>query len=147
MKSMPCHWYGLSVDVRQLRYLVAVADAGSFTAGAKRAFVSQPTLSQAIAALENELGVVLFHALNQGVVNVVLGLWLWGSAVAILGASIAQRFPPLLPVVGTLAAIPILGEWPGPLQTLGVLLIVSGLALAAFGDRLFRRAPLPATQP
>jgi drug/metabolite transporter (DMT)-like permease len=93
------------------------------------------------------VGVVLFHALNQGVVNVVLGLWLWGSAVAILGASIAQRFPPLLPVVGTLAAIPILGEWPGPLQALGVLLIVSGLALAAFGDRLFRRVPLPATQP
>lgn len=94
-----------------------------------------------------DLGVVLFHAVNQGVFNVVLGLWLWGSAVAVLGASIAQRFPPLLPVVGTLAAIPILGEWPGPLQTLGVLLIVSGLLLAAFGDRLFRRAPLPATQP
>jgi drug/metabolite transporter (DMT)-like permease len=79
--------------------------------------------------------VALFHAVNQGIFNVILGLWLWG-AVRALGAAKAQRFPPLIPVAGTLLAIPILGEWPGPLQSLGLALIVSGLALTAFSDRL-----------
>jgi drug/metabolite transporter (DMT)-like permease len=102
-------------------------------------------------------GLVLFQAFFQGVVSVIVGLWLWGSAVAALGAATAQRFPPLLPVVGTLAAVPILGEWPGPLQALGVALIVCGLMLAAFGDFLAARRRLragrlaaeaePSTQP
>ena len=83
--------------------------------------------------------VLAFHAANQGIVNMILGLWLWGSAVRILGAARAQRFPPLIPVCGTLLAIPVLGEWPGPLQALGVGLIVSGLALAAFGAPLVAR--------
>lgn len=83
--------------------------------------------------------VVAFHAVNQGLINVILGLWLWGHAVRVLGAATAQRFPPLIPVVGTLTAIPLVGEWPEPIQALGVALIVAGLGLAAFGDRLFRR--------
>jgi DNA-binding transcriptional LysR family regulator len=55
------------MDFRQIRYLVAVADAGSFTAGARRAFVTQPTLSAAIAALEKELGSQLFERGARGV--------------------------------------------------------------------------------
>lgn len=82
--------------------------------------------------------VVAFHAVNQGLFNVILGLWLWGHAIRVLGAAAAQRFPPLIPVVGTLSAIPLVGEWPGLLQAFGVALIVGGLALSAFGDRLFR---------
>lgn len=80
--------------------------------------------------------VAAFHAVNQGLLNVILGLWLWGYAVKVLGAAQAQRFPPLMPVAGTLLAIPVLGEWPPPLQALGVALIVAGLGLAAFADRL-----------
>jgi drug/metabolite transporter (DMT)-like permease len=79
---------------------------------------------------------LVFHGVNQGVFNVILGLWLWGSAVQALGAATAQRFPPLIPVAGTLAAVPILGEWPGLLQSLGVALIVSGLLVASFGARI-----------
>jgi drug/metabolite transporter (DMT)-like permease len=82
--------------------------------------------------------VAAFHGINQGLVNVILGLWLWGHAVLVLGAAQAQRFPPLIPVFGTLLAIPILGEWPPPLQALGVALIVAGLGIAAFAGR--RRA-------
>jgi DNA-binding transcriptional LysR family regulator len=36
------------MDLKQVRYFIAVADAGSFSAGAKRAFVTQPTLSTAL---------------------------------------------------------------------------------------------------
>jgi drug/metabolite transporter (DMT)-like permease len=87
--------------------------------------------------LEVAPSLVLFQAVLQGVLNIVVALWLWGTAVRVLGAAVAQRFPPLIPVVGTLSAVPILGEWPGPLQMLGFALIVSGLTLAAFGNRLF----------
>jgi LysR family hydrogen peroxide-inducible transcriptional activator len=56
------------MDLRQIRYFVAVADAGSFVGGAKRAFVTQPTLSAAIAAFEAELGFALLERQARGVV-------------------------------------------------------------------------------
>ncbi|HVL72411.1 MAG TPA: DMT family transporter [Beijerinckiaceae bacterium] len=92
--------------------------------------------------LDLDPAVVLFHAVNQGVFNLIVALWLWGAAVRVLGPERAARFPPLIPVAGTILAIPIVGEWPGPLQSLGVALIVGGLALAAFGPRLFGRPTL-----
>ncbi|HEY8565273.1 MAG TPA: DMT family transporter [Beijerinckiaceae bacterium] len=90
---------------------------------------------------------VLAHGFNQGVLNVIAGLWLWGYAVRVLGAAVAQRFPPLIPVIGTMLSIPILGEWPGALQSIGVAGIVLGLLLAAFGDRLIRHFRGPLTAP
>jgi drug/metabolite transporter (DMT)-like permease len=83
--------------------------------------------------------IALFHGVNQGLLNVILGLWLWGYAVKALGAAQAQRFPPLVPVVGTLLAIPVVGEWPPMLQAIGVVLIVAGLGLAAFSNLLRAR--------
>jgi drug/metabolite transporter (DMT)-like permease len=76
--------------------------------------------------------IVAAHAFNQGVLNVFVGLWIWGWAARVLGASIVGRFPPSIPVIGTLLGIPILGEWPGPLQWVGVAMIVGGLLLAAY---------------
>jgi drug/metabolite transporter (DMT)-like permease len=75
--------------------------------------------------------VLLVHALNQGVLNVVVGLWIWGWAASVIGAGAAGRFPALIPVVGTLTAVPLLGEWPTALQLTGMALVVAGLALSA----------------
>jgi drug/metabolite transporter (DMT)-like permease len=72
-------------------------------------------------------GLVLFHAVNQGLLNMIVGLLLWGWAVKVIGAAGAGRFPPLIPVIGTLTAIPVLGEWPGALQLSGIVLIVAGI--------------------
>ena len=55
------------MDFKQIRYFVAVAEAGSFSEGARRAFVTQPTLSAAIAALEAELGFALLERHARGV--------------------------------------------------------------------------------
>jgi drug/metabolite transporter (DMT)-like permease len=76
--------------------------------------------------------VLLLHGVNQGILNVIVGLWLWGWAVKKVGAANAGRFPPLIPVIGTLSAIPLLGELPGPLQWAGIALIVAGLAISAW---------------
>jgi DNA-binding transcriptional LysR family regulator len=55
------------MDIRSLRYLVAVADAGSFRGAAARIGVSQPAVSQAVALLEDELGERLFDRLGRSV--------------------------------------------------------------------------------
>src|SRR6201994_3012142 len=61
----PAAHHGL--ELRHLRYLVAVADAGTFTHAAERMFIAQPTLSQQIRRLEEMVGTPLLHRRRDGV--------------------------------------------------------------------------------
>ncbi|MDY3042455.1 LysR family transcriptional regulator [Streptococcus pluranimalium] len=54
------------MNFQQCRYVVTIAEAGSFNEAAKRLFVSQPNLSSSIHQLEEELGVQLFIRSNTG---------------------------------------------------------------------------------
>lgn len=53
------------MEIQQLRYLVAVAETGNFTRAAERSNVTQPSLSQQIINLEQEVGHKLFHRLGR----------------------------------------------------------------------------------
>ncbi len=55
------------VELRHLRYFVAVADAGTFTHAAERMFIAQPTLSQQIRRLEELVGTPLLQRSREGV--------------------------------------------------------------------------------
>ena len=55
------------MEIHQLRYFCAVSESGSFTRAAEREQVAQPSLSQQIIKLEEELGVRLFDRLGRTV--------------------------------------------------------------------------------
>src|ERR1700730_15677516 len=55
------------VELRHLRYFVAVADAGTFTHAAERMFIAQPTLSQQIRRLEEMVGTPLLQRRREGI--------------------------------------------------------------------------------
>ncbi len=56
------------MEIHQLRYFIAVAEEGNFSHAAEREHVSQPSLSQQIHKLEDELGQQLFDRLPRSVV-------------------------------------------------------------------------------
>lgn len=55
------------MDLRSLEYFVAVADEESFTRAAQRCYVTQPTISAQIQALERQLGEPLFDRTPRGI--------------------------------------------------------------------------------
>lgn len=56
------------MTLQQLRYIVTVAETGNITEAAKRLFISQPSLTNAIHELEKEMQVTIFFRTNKGVV-------------------------------------------------------------------------------
>lgn len=61
------------MERRQLEYFLALVEHGGFTNAARVLRVAQPSLSHAIAALETELGGLLFHRLPHGAVLTAAG--------------------------------------------------------------------------
>jgi DNA-binding transcriptional LysR family regulator len=72
------------LELRHLRYFVAVADAGTFTHAAERIFITQPTLSQQIRRLEQIVGTPLLHRRPEGVQLTTAGSVLLDASRSIL---------------------------------------------------------------
>jgi LysR family transcriptional regulator, benzoate and cis,cis-muconate-responsive activator of ben and cat genes len=68
------------MDIRSLRYFMAVYEEKSFSAAAKRCFVAQPSISTAIAQLEETLNVELFVRHSKGVSPTESGTQLYPHA-------------------------------------------------------------------
>lgn len=72
------------MELRQLRYFVAIVDHGSLSKAALVLHVAQPALTQQLRQLEEELGAQLLHRSAQGVLSTDAGKVFYEHAQAIL---------------------------------------------------------------
>jgi DNA-binding transcriptional LysR family regulator len=72
------------VDLRRLEIFVKVAELGSFSRAAESLFLTQPTVSEHVRALEDELGVQLLDRLGRGTTPTRAGTLLLGYAQRML---------------------------------------------------------------
>jgi LysR family hydrogen peroxide-inducible transcriptional activator len=82
------------MDLRQLEYFTAIVKEGSLTAAAKKCKVAQPSLSQQLRALEEELGESLVHRKPRGVETTAAGKILLEHAERVLDEAriLKERF-------------------------------------------------------
>lgn len=108
------------MNLRDLKYIIAVAETHHFGKAAARCFVSQPTLSGQVKKLEGELGVAIFERSNRSVAITPIGAELLDRARQILEQAdamvqLAQAYQD--PLAGKLrvGAIPTLSPYLAPL--------------------------------
>lgn len=75
------------MELRQLRYFLAVAEEGSFTVAARRLHVAQPGVSAQVRKLEQELGAPLFDRSDRAVRLTAAGVAVLGAARAAIAAA------------------------------------------------------------
>ncbi|MBY2919984.1 LysR family transcriptional regulator [Rhizobium leguminosarum] len=75
------------MELRHLRYFLAVAEEGNFTRAAGKLGIGQPPLSQQIRDLEREVGAALFHRVPHGAELTSAGAAFLGEAKASLAAA------------------------------------------------------------
>ena len=93
-------WYA-SMDLKQLRYFLGVAESGGFSRAAVRLSIAQPVLSRQIKLLEAELGAELFYRNGRGIVLSEAGKLLETYARSILNLVDQAQLE-----IGSLRAVP-----------------------------------------
>lgn len=100
------------MEMRQLQYIIAIEETGSFTQAARRCHVAQPALSQQVGKLERELGVRLFDRNSRRVQVTAAGQPFIKAAresLAALDLARSEVMGPAEPVAGRIR----LGTIPG----------------------------------
>lgn len=72
------------MTLQQLKYAIEVSNCGSMNEAAKRLFISQPSLSNAIKDLEGEIGITIFDRNNRGISISLEGVEFLGYARQII---------------------------------------------------------------
>lgn len=73
-----------TMTLQQLRYAIEIANSGSMNIAAKKLFITQPSLSNAIRELETELNIMIFERTNRGISITVGGAEFLGYARQII---------------------------------------------------------------
>ena len=56
------------MTLQQLKYIVTVAECGTISEAAAQLFISQPSLTNAIKDIEEEMQMTIFHRTNKGII-------------------------------------------------------------------------------
>ena len=60
-------WYNRNMRIQQLHYIIKIVETGSMNEAAKQLFITQPSLSNAVRDLEQEMGISIFHRNPKGI--------------------------------------------------------------------------------
>ena len=64
----------MKLTLQQLRYIIAISEAGSFNKAADQLYLSQPSLTNAVKELEKEIGITIFNRSGRGVTLTAEGM-------------------------------------------------------------------------
>ncbi|HKU99985.1 MAG TPA: LysR family transcriptional regulator [Vineibacter sp.] len=118
------------MDLRQLRYFVAIAERGSFSAAASALNVAQSALSRHIKALEHEMGGLLFERGRHGIAISESGKILLDRARYMLGELDNIR-----------AEVSLENREPGGMVRLGAPSTLADILFAPLAQHFARRFP------
>ena len=134
-------WAGYTVAMRKAR-LEGLHAAAIAAAGALLTYVPLYGAATGMSLLDAPWRDVALQAFVQGLLTAVISLLLYGRAVSILGASSGAAFAALCPALTALFAIPVLGEWPAPIEWIAIVLISIGVYFVSGGPMPGRPQPV-----
>jgi drug/metabolite transporter (DMT)-like permease len=109
----------------------AIAAAGIIAAWSSIMLLPVALLDGMEAVRAAGLATLIGQVLSQGVLSGIVALVCYGGAVARLGASRSAIFAALPPAIAAVIAIPLLGEIPRPLVSVGIVLAVVGVTIGS----------------
>ena len=125
-------WAGYTVAMRRARldglHAAAIAAAGSLVL-----YLPAYWLIAGARVFRAPLSDIALQAVVQGALTAIVALLLYGRMVALLGATRGAAFVALTPAMTALLAIPVLGEWPSPVDWAAIALISLGVYVVSGG--------------
>ena len=142
--SAACLWAGYTVAMRRARldglHAAAIAAVSSLVL-----YVPIYAVAAGSDLFRTPLPDIALQAFVQGFLTAVVSLVLYGRAVSILGASGGATFPALCPAMVAVLGIPILGEWPTPVDCIAIVFISVGVYVVGGGPLPLGRRSTPQT--
>ena len=88
------------ITLQQLKYVIEVSRSRSISKAAQNLFISQPSLSNAIKELENEIGIAIFLRTNKGIILTTEGTEFLGYARQVVeqAALLENRYSNMQPL-------------------------------------------------
>jgi drug/metabolite transporter (DMT)-like permease len=125
-------WACYTVAMRRAR-LDGLHAAAIAAVGALILYVPVYFLAEGASLGRAPWGDIALQAFVQGVLTAIASLVFYGRAVSLLGASSGAAFAALSPAMTAIMAIPVLGEWPAPLDWLAIVSISAGVYVVSGG--------------
>lgn len=98
-------WYNKNMRIQQLHYIIKIVETGSMNEAAKQLFITQPSLSNAVRDLENEMGIEIFIRNPKGITLTRDGMEFLSYARQVVEQTqlLEERYKILSPTANSLA--------------------------------------------